>query len=1165
MRSSHMLAWLAAAVIGFSAGAVSYGCAAGAGIIAAAATGEDTTDSGLSYTYDTVTNEATITGCTVSSGEVTIPSKIGSYTVTKIGAGAFTQKYINSVTIPDTVTEIGNEAFYRCIYLKTLTLPQVRTIGASAFFYCPKLASVSAPLAETIGDNAFCHTRELVSISLPKAITIGDFAFYGGTKLESVSIPKAETIGRQAFYECAALRSLSSPKVKTVGDFAFMRCTALASFHMNNAETIGYGAFRNCTSLEYVSLPYSVTEVGAFAFADCTGMKTLQIWGPAKLNANAVYRCSSLIGVTLSEESYTNPSTVAFYHCPKLERINGIPVFTYGTDSQGRSYPVLSSDPGVQTAIRRHFGNSIDVGFANDYITALCNYVVETETDPWMNDALKAKQLHDWLVRHCEYSDCDSCMPGGWPNSVFLSYGINLRGEGIGEAVCAGYATAYSMLLASADIESHRIHGSGHEWNVVKIDGEYYQIDPTWDDPILLFTPAGYEKPVEYTYFMKSYDEMVKVSSHGVQELNTDETSYHPLLAKYTCSDPDIAKRCTKSLRDENQDGIADYDFDLDGTWFQYDFQDDLNAYNNVFSFLYSGAPENSNAMDYANGKLPEIVDNLHQLHWSFMDFVNNCGPHDQTVEIGDMATFSVSLFGDKLSYQWQYQNAGSSSWKDSTLSGANTASVSTTAADGKHGRKYRCVVTNQKGDTLIFGPGTLFVAPKITKQPVNVTAPIDSPVHFTVKANGTGLTYQWQFIKSGSSEWKNSSASGAKTATVSTTATEARNGILYRCVITNQNGLSVTSDAALLTVTPKITAQPQNVTKSIGDTAKFTVTAEGTGLTYQWQLKLPNSDTWKKSTATGAQTAAVSLSATEARNGYQYRCVITNKSGMSVTSDAAALYTAPKITKQPASAGGALNETVKFSVTAEGSGLTYQWQYQSDSSAAWKDCASGAQNASYSSKATEAKNGRKYRCIITNKFGNSVTSSAATLKLTAKITTQPKNVTAAVGNTVKITVAAEGDGLTYQWKYYDESTGTWVNATDSGAKTNTLKLTASDDLNGRKYRCVIGNSLKNYVNSYSSTLTVTPKITSQPKTVTVAVNEAAKFNVTAKGTGLTYQWQYQNSGSTAWTNCTGSKAVTASYSTTATAAKNGRKYRCVVTNANGKSVNSSAAVLNVT
>ena len=1166
MKHGKLLIWLSAAVIGVGFGAASYSFTAETGITAAAETGEDTTDSGLSYTYDTVSKEATITGYSGSSRDVTIPSKIGIYTVTKIGASAFYDQKITSVVIPDTVTEIGEDAFRRCINLTELTLPQVKTVGKTSFMHCFSLVSVSMPQVRTIGESAFYYCPKMTSVSAPLAETIGDAAFCYSTALTYISLPKARTLGGHAFAQCSVLRSISIPKVETISDYAFNNCSALSSIHPKSVKTIGYCAFSGCKGLTDISLPDSVTEIGMSAFSHCTGLTSVQIWGPAKLCANAFYNCTSLISVTLSKESYTDPSTVAFYHCPNLQRIHGIPVYTYETDAQGHSYPVVSSDPEVRTVIQRHFGNSLDVGFVNDYCTALCNYVVETETDPWMDDMLKARQLHDWLVRHMEYSNGSSGMPGSWPGGVFFSYAFNARGEGIGEAVCSGYAEAYSMLLAAADIESYRIHGSGHEWNVVKIDGEYYQVDTTWDDPVYLFTPEGFVKhadpySTEYTYFMKSYAEMVKVSSHSVQELDTYDSGHHPLLAKYTCSDPDIAKLCTKSLRDVNKDGIADFDFDMDGKGMQDDFQDDLNAYNYVLSFLYPDAPANTNANDYVSSKLPEIFYNLHQLHWSFTDFVNNCGPHDQTVETGDTATFSVTLFGSGLSYQWQYQNAGSSAWTNSTADGAKTASVSTQATDSKNGRKYRCVVTNQKGDTRTFGPAVLYVNPKITKQPANVTASIDSPVSFTVKANGSGLTYQWQYMKSGASEWKNSTASGAKTATVSTTATEARNFMLYRCIITNQNGKSVTSDTAVLFTAPKITAQPKKATKAVGSTAKFTVTAEGTGLTYQWQYRKPNSDTWQKSTATGAQTATVSVSATEARNGYQYRCVITNKSGISVTSSPAALAVTAKITAQPQKVTKAVGSTAKFTVTAEGTGLTYQWQYQSPGATSWTNLSS-ATSASLSVTATEARNGYQYRCVIKNSLGNSVTSSGAKLTVTAKITAQPQKVTKAVGSTAKFTVTAEGTGLTYQWQYQSPGATSWTNL--SSATSASLSVTATEARDGYLYRCVIKNSLGNSVTTSGAKLTVTAKITSQPKGVTKAAGSIAKFTVAAEGTGLSYQWQYQSPGATSWTNLTSSSANKATLSVTATTARNGYQYRCVITNSLTHTVTSAAATLTV-
>ena len=116
------------------------------------------------------------------------------------------------------------------------------------------------------------------------------------------------------------------------------------------------------------------------------------------------------------------------------------------------------------------------------------------------------------------------------------------------------------------------------------------------------------------------------------------------------------------------------------------------------------------------------------------------------------------------------------------------------------------------------------------------------------------------------------------------------RNGYQYRCIITDRYGNTVTSDAATLTAMTQlaIIKQPEDVTANPGETVRFSVEAQGDGLTYQWQF---NGGTgWKNSTMTGCRTAAMSVLVNAGRNGYQYRCVITDRYGNTVTSDAAML-----------------------------------------------------------------------------------------------------------------------------------------------------------------------------------------------------------------------------------------------------------------------------------
>lgn len=86
------------------------------------------------------------------------------------------------------------------------------------------------------------------------------------------------------------------------------------------------------------------------------------------------------------------------------------------------------------------------------------------------------------------------------------------------------------------------------------------------------------------------------------------------------------------------------------------------------------------------------------------------------------------------------------------------------------------------------------------------------------------------------------------------------------------------------------ITAQPKNQSVAEGSRAKFTVKAAGIGLTYQWQYRTSASGSWKNSTDSGASTDTLSVSARASRNGYQYRCKITDSAGNVIYSDAATL-----------------------------------------------------------------------------------------------------------------------------------------------------------------------------------------------------------------------------------------------------------------------------------
>ncbi|MDO4740030.1 MAG: leucine-rich repeat domain-containing protein [Eubacteriales bacterium] len=241
-----------------------------------------------SFTYTVTDGQATVTGCSIKSGQVEIPAVLGGYPVTAIGQSAFrSNSGITSVTIPSSVTSIGLHAFYACEGLESVDIPSsVRYIHEGAFIYCSSLNSVVIPSGVTtintdtfagcsslsnvtipssvtsIGDSAFSLCRSLTSITIPDSVTtIGSNAFNGNRNLTSVTLPDSLKIIRyHAFLHCG-LTSVTIPgSVTNIGDNAFYRCENMtsATFEGTAEPEHGTGVFGN-TNVTSVNVPTGYT------------------------------------------------------------------------------------------------------------------------------------------------------------------------------------------------------------------------------------------------------------------------------------------------------------------------------------------------------------------------------------------------------------------------------------------------------------------------------------------------------------------------------------------------------------------------------------------------------------------------------------------------------------------------------------------------------------------------------------------------------------------------------------------------------------------------------------------------------------------------------------------------------------------------------------------
>ncbi|MBT1686505.1 PKD-like domain-containing protein [Dawidia soli] len=510
--------------------------------------------------------------------------------------------------------------------------------------------------------------------------------------------------------------------------------------------------------------------------------------------------------------------------------------------------------------------------------------------------------------------------------------------------------------------------------------------------------------------------------------------------------------------------------------------------------------------------------------------------PVAQTICAGGTATFTVDPgVTTNPIIQWQVSANSGSTYSNITdggvYSGATTTTLQITGPTTTlNNRVYRARVSGTCGSPVFSNGAVLQVnaSPAITTQPVAVAVCEDSNAQFRVVATGTGLTYQWK--ENGVDLVNNSSYSNVTTATLTVSAAQsAQHNNVYTVEVTGTCG-AVSSTGGTLTVRekPEVTAHPGNQTICAGGGATFTVNAGvTTSAVYQWQVSTNGGASYTNVTNgsiySGAATATLTLTGTPVSyNGYLYRARITGTCSPSIFSNSGLLQvnTLPAITAQPQPATVCEGSTAQFSVTATGTGLTYQW-YEGGTPVTDGGVYSGANSAVLVlNGVTSSFDGRQYSVTITGTCGTPLSSGNATLSINegpeVALSGQPTAQVICQGGNTTFTV---DPGVTtnpaYQWQVSTNGGTSYTALTNggvySGVSLKTLTLTNVPlAYQGYLYRVRISGTCAPPALSDAALLTVqaNPVIAQQPVASTICEDGSTQFTVTATGAGLSYQWK---------------------------------------------------------
>lgn len=165
-------------------------------------------------------------------------------------------------------------------------------------------------------------------------------------------------------------------------------------------------------------------------------------------------------------------------------------ISSYSYDYRGTS---SSADVTVRLTYR-------ETAKQTEYVNQRTESILKTLIKPGMNDHEKVKAIHDWVVLNLEY---DTTL------TKYTAYDALSTGS----AVCQGYSLLTHKLLKEAGITNKIVEGTAyssdnpkgqlHAWNLVQLDGKWYHLDTTWNDPV-----PDRKGEVSYNYYLRTDQQM---------------------------------------------------------------------------------------------------------------------------------------------------------------------------------------------------------------------------------------------------------------------------------------------------------------------------------------------------------------------------------------------------------------------------------------------------------------------------------------------------------------------------------------------------------------------------------------------------------------------------------------------------------------------------------
>ena len=113
-------------------------------------------------------------------------------------------------------------------------------------------------------------------------------------------------------------------------------------------------------------------------------------------------------------------------------------------------------------------------------IDTAVNKIIKKNITSNMSTKDKIKNIYDYIINETDYDTLKTKNINDETYKSNTAYGVLIEHYGI----CSGYSDAMAIFLNELNIINYKISNDQHIWNLVYLDGTWYHLDLTWDDPV---------------------------------------------------------------------------------------------------------------------------------------------------------------------------------------------------------------------------------------------------------------------------------------------------------------------------------------------------------------------------------------------------------------------------------------------------------------------------------------------------------------------------------------------------------------------------------------------------------------------------------------------------------------------------------------------------------